>query len=148
MYIRCRSQWPRGLRRRSSAARLLRLRFRIPSGALMFVYCEFCVFSGTSLCDEPPIDPQESCLAWWVVVCYLETSRMRTLWPALGHSATDKKKLYLLHRFFINMSHPVVYIILKYLFSVYIMVNKRQPFLVSQMATCFGCDYSHHQANV
>ena len=34
----CRSQWPRGLRRRSSAARLLRLWVRIPPGAWMFVY--------------------------------------------------------------------------------------------------------------
>ena len=33
----CRSQWPRGLRRRSAAARLLRLWVRIPPGAWMFV---------------------------------------------------------------------------------------------------------------
>ena len=32
-----RSQWPRGLRRRSTAARLLGLWFRIPPGAWMFV---------------------------------------------------------------------------------------------------------------
>ena len=31
------SQWPRGLRRRSSAARLLKLLVRIPPGARMFV---------------------------------------------------------------------------------------------------------------
>ena len=31
-----RSQWPRGLRRRSAAARLLRLWVRIPPGAWMF----------------------------------------------------------------------------------------------------------------
>jgi hypothetical protein len=31
-----RSQWPRGLRRRSTAARLLRLRVRIPTGAWTF----------------------------------------------------------------------------------------------------------------
>ena len=31
--ILCRSQWPRGLRRRSAAARLLRLWVRIPPGA-------------------------------------------------------------------------------------------------------------------
>ena len=39
-----RSQWPRGLKRRSSAARLLRLWVRIPPGAWMFVvsvvYCQ------------------------------------------------------------------------------------------------------------
>ena len=36
----CRSQWPRGLRLRSSAARLLRLWVRIPPGAWMFVCVE------------------------------------------------------------------------------------------------------------
>ena len=36
----CRSQWPRGLSRRSAAARLLRLRVRIPPGAWMSVCCE------------------------------------------------------------------------------------------------------------
>jgi hypothetical protein len=34
-----RSQWPRGLRRRSTAARLLGLWVRIPPGAWMFVLC-------------------------------------------------------------------------------------------------------------
>ena len=34
-------QWPRGLRRRSSAARLLRLWVRIPPGAWIFVCCEW-----------------------------------------------------------------------------------------------------------
>jgi hypothetical protein len=36
----CRSQWPRGLRRRSTAARLLRSWVRIPLEAWMFVCCE------------------------------------------------------------------------------------------------------------
>ena len=35
-YKKRRSQWPRGLRRRSTAARLLRLWVRIPPGAWMF----------------------------------------------------------------------------------------------------------------
>ena len=35
-----RSQWPRGLRRRSAAARVLRSWVRIPPGAWMFVCCE------------------------------------------------------------------------------------------------------------
>jgi len=39
----CQSQWPRSLRRRSAAARLLRLWVRIPPGAWMFVWCECCV---------------------------------------------------------------------------------------------------------
>jgi len=37
---RCRSQWPRSLRSRSAAARLLRSWVRIPKGAWMFVCCE------------------------------------------------------------------------------------------------------------
>ena len=37
-----RSQWPRGLRRRSTAARLLRLWVRIPPGAWMFVVNVVC----------------------------------------------------------------------------------------------------------
>jgi len=31
---------------------------------------------------------------WCVVVCDLETSRMRRPWPALGRSATGKEKVY------------------------------------------------------
>ena len=42
-YYYCRSQWPRGLRRRSAAARLLRSWVRIPPVAWMFVCCECCV---------------------------------------------------------------------------------------------------------
>jgi hypothetical protein len=40
--IRSRSQWPLGLRCRSSAARLLRLWVRIPPWAWMVVCCECC----------------------------------------------------------------------------------------------------------
>jgi hypothetical protein len=40
---RGRSQWPRGLRRESMAARLLGLRVRIPPEECMSVSCECCV---------------------------------------------------------------------------------------------------------
>jgi len=61
----------------------------------MFVCCECCVLSGRGLCDELIIRPEESYRLWCVVVCDLETSRMRRPWPALGRSATEKKiKLY------------------------------------------------------
>ena len=88
----CRSQWPRGLRRRSAAARLLRSWVRIPPGAWMFVCCECCVLSGRGLCDELITRPEESYRLWYVVVCDLETSRMRRPWPALGRSATEREK--------------------------------------------------------
>ena len=67
----CRSQWPRGLRRRSAAARLLRSWVRIPPGAWMFVCCECCV-SGRGLCDELITRPEESYRLWCVVVCDIE----------------------------------------------------------------------------
>ena len=55
-----RFQWPRCLRRRSTAARLLRLWVRIPPGAWMFVCCECCVLSGRGLCDGLITRPEES----------------------------------------------------------------------------------------
>ena len=73
----CRSQWPRGLRRRSSAARLLRLWVQIPPGAWMFVCCECCVLSGRGLCDGLITRPEESYRLCSVVVCYQETSKKR-----------------------------------------------------------------------
>ena len=72
--IHRRSQWLRGLRRRSAAARLLRSWVRIPLGAWMSVCCECCVLSGRGLCDELITRPEESYRLWYVVVCDLETS--------------------------------------------------------------------------
>ena len=86
-----RSQWKRGLKRRSAAARLLRSWVRIPPGAWIFVCCDCCVLSGRGLCDELITRPEESYRLWCVVVCDLETSRMRRPWPALGRRATEKK---------------------------------------------------------
>ena len=71
-----RSQWPRGLRRRSAAARLLRSWVRIPPGGWMFLCCKCCVLSGRGLCDELITRPEESYRLCCVVVCDLETSRM------------------------------------------------------------------------
>jgi hypothetical protein len=57
----------------------------------MFVSYECCVLSGRGLCDELIISPEESYRLWCIVVCDLETSRMRRPWPALGHSTTANK---------------------------------------------------------
>ena len=75
----CRSQWPRGLRRRSSATRLLRLWVRIPPAAWMFVCCECCVLSGRGFCNGLITRPEESCRLWRVVVRDQETSKTRRL---------------------------------------------------------------------
>ena len=76
MKVTSRSQWPRGLSRRSAAARLLRSWVRIPPEAWMFVCCECCVLSSRGLCDELITRPVESYRLCCVVVCDLETSRM------------------------------------------------------------------------
>jgi hypothetical protein len=56
----------------------------------MFVYCECCVLSGRGPCDELITRPEESYRLWCLVVCDLETSRMRP-WSALGRSATKER---------------------------------------------------------
>jgi len=68
------SQLPRGLRGRSTAARLLRLWVRIPPWAWISLWCECYVLSGRGLCDELFTRPQESYRRWCVVVCDIETS--------------------------------------------------------------------------
>jgi hypothetical protein len=60
IYITSRYQWPRGLRRRSAAARLLRSWVRIPPTAWVFVCCECCVLSGRGLCEELITRPEKS----------------------------------------------------------------------------------------
>jgi len=91
MYQCCRSQWPLGLRYKSAAARLLGLWVRIPTEVGIFVCCEWCAFSGRGLCDWLITHPEEFYQMWCVVVCDLETSRMRRSWTALGRRATGGK---------------------------------------------------------
>ena len=45
------------------------------------------------LCNGLITHPEESCRLWCVVVCDLETSRIKTPWPALGHSAIEEELL-------------------------------------------------------
>jgi hypothetical protein len=60
----------------------------------MFVCCECCVLPGRGLCDELITRLEKSYRMCYVVVCDLETSRMRRSWPALGRSAKEKKYLF------------------------------------------------------
>jgi len=50
----------------------------------MSVCCECCVLSGRRLCEGLITRPEESYRLWRVVVCDLETSKMRMLKPATG----------------------------------------------------------------
>jgi hypothetical protein len=67
-HIKSRSQWPRGLRRRSAAARLLRLCVRIPPGAWMAVCSECCVLTGRGLWVGLITRPVETYRKWCVVL--------------------------------------------------------------------------------
>ena len=63
----------------------------------MSVCCERCVLlSVRGLCDEVATRPEESYRLWCVVVCDLETLRMRKPWAALGRSTTKKNHDYLI----------------------------------------------------
>ena len=53
----------------------------------MEVCCECCVLCGRGLCDELICRPEESYRLWCVIVCDLETLRMRMPQSALGRIA-------------------------------------------------------------
>jgi len=57
----------------------------------MSLCCECCVLSGRGLCDELITRPEESYRLCCVVVCDLETSRMRRPGPTGGYRAKRKK---------------------------------------------------------
>ena len=86
-----RSQWSSGLRRGFAAVRLLGLRVRIPPVAWISVSRECCVWSGTSLCEEPITRLEESYRLWCVTVCDTETSKMKRPWPASGCCAKGEE---------------------------------------------------------
>jgi len=50
--------------------------------------------SGRDLCDELITRSEDSYRPWYVIVCDLQTSRIRRPWLALGHSTI---LTYLLH---------------------------------------------------
>jgi len=50
----------------------------------MFVCCDCCVLSGRGLRGGLITRPEESYRIWRVVVCDLETSKMRRIKPATG----------------------------------------------------------------
>jgi len=87
----CWSQWPRGLRCRSEAARLLRSWVQIPLGAWIFVCCECCVLSGRGLCDGLITRPEESYRMWCVVVCDLENLKNEEVMTRVGLQHHKKK---------------------------------------------------------
>ena len=82
---------PRGFQSNSCYSRFLVLRVRIPPKAWMSVSCVCFVLSGRDLCDGPIPRPEESYRLCCVIVCDLETSRMRRPWPALGCYALGER---------------------------------------------------------
>ena len=99
----CRSQWPRGLRRGSAAARLLGLWVRIPMGAWMSVCCDRCVLSGRGLCVGLITRPEESQqLSFiWVWSWILANEEALAYWGPLCHGT---KKITILTTFITMLS--------------------------------------------
>jgi hypothetical protein len=61
-----------------------------PAGGMDVCLCECCVLSGRGLCYELITRPQESYRLWCVVVCDLETSKLRRPCPTGGLRAKNK----------------------------------------------------------
>ena len=86
-----RFQQPSGLKRGSTADRLLGSRVRIPPEAWRSVSYECRVLRCRGLCVVPISRAEESYRLWCVTVCDLETSRVRRPWPALGCCAKEQE---------------------------------------------------------
>jgi hypothetical protein len=91
----CRSQWSRGIRRRSATARLLRSWVRIPRGHGCLSVVECCALSGRGLCDELITRPEESYRLWSVVVCNLENLKNKEAMTRVGSQRHSKKIVHL-----------------------------------------------------
>jgi len=124
-YIR-RSQWSRGLRHRSAAARLLRSWVWIPPGAWMFVFCECCVLSGRGLCDELITRPEESYRLWCVVVCDLENLKNEEAITRVGLQLHRKKTYihtYIIHTYAHTYVHTYIHTYVHRYVHTYVRTN-------------------------
>jgi hypothetical protein len=61
-----------------------------PAGDRMSVSCEYCVLLEVCATSNPS---SRDFYQMWLVVCDLETLRMKRPWPALGCCASEKKNL-------------------------------------------------------
>jgi hypothetical protein len=105
----CRSRWPRGLTRRSTACRLLGWRVRIPPrmvGVRMSVCFEYCVLSNKVLGDGRPL-VQKSLTKCDVYECDLDTSTMRRLRSVrlLGHKQSKTKQKRNMHLHYVHVCY-------------------------------------------
>ena len=102
------SQWPRGLRRGSAAAGMLGFLVRIPRGECLSVCCESCVLSGRGLYDGPIPRQEESYRLWCVVVCDLDSSRIKTPWPGFCRNAI-KDCMWCIEKYRVIIAHVILH---------------------------------------
>jgi hypothetical protein len=98
-----RSQWPRGLRLKSTVASLQRSWVQIALGAWMFFCCVCCMLSGRGLSDELITRPEES-----LSLCMIKKSRRRGVhsprWAAEAEKINNKNYILLsLILYYMNM---------------------------------------------
>ena len=89
--ILCRSQWPRGLRRRSTASRLLSLWVRIPEKWIL-VCCECCLLSGRGLGVKLITCLEESYRLWCVQWVWTGNLKNEEAMVSVGLQRHRKKK--------------------------------------------------------
>jgi hypothetical protein len=88
---------PGGQRCGSATARLLRLGVRIPPGGIdIYACCDCCVLSGRGCYEGQTTCPDESYRLCYVIVCDLETSRVRSHGPLWGTTPEEKNLIILL----------------------------------------------------
>ena len=80
------------------------------------------VLSGIGLCDGLITRPEESYRLWCVVVCDLETPRMRRPCSTLGRSATRGKKI------FLQSVMLICYARCQFFFPYFHKKNNKQPY--------------------
>jgi hypothetical protein len=72
-----------------------------------------CVLSGRGLCNELITRPEQSYRLWCVVVCDLETSRMRTPWPTGGRGgglSRQKQTIFVLSKLQSDLELTLIYL--------------------------------------
>jgi hypothetical protein len=88
--LRGRFQWPRDLRCRSAAERLLGSWVRMPPEAWIFVSCTVFVLSGRGLCGGSIPRPEESYRLWCVCECdQVQTKTLCTCCEQVGRRGKD-----------------------------------------------------------
>jgi hypothetical protein len=141
--VKCRSQWPRGLRSRSASALPLRVWVRIPPGGghvLLSVVSVVCCQVEGSATGWSLV--QRSHRLRCVVVCDLETSWMSRPWPTGGSYAENKQTNVNKSVPNNSSSHCATVTAISYIYVLYFNSNVTKPYKI-YICLQFHCGKKH-----